>query len=197
MSKVIALITTSVDGYIAAPHDEPGRGLGEGGEAIHAWVFGGTWRYQDATRGEMDPQDAAWFAAVNESIGGVVCGRYTYEAAGNWGDRNPFSAPAFVVTHRPEEEPPTGELRFVAGVREAIDSAEKAAGAKNVHVMGGADVIRQALAAGLVDELTLIISPLILGGGKRLSDGFEQRLELEQLGARQSRFATFIEYRVG
>src|ERR1700683_5074963 len=88
MSKVIALITTSVDGYIAARHDEPGRGLGEGGEAIHAWVFGGTWRYQDANRGEMDPQDAAWFAAVNERIGGVVCGRYTYEAAGHWGDRN-------------------------------------------------------------------------------------------------------------
>jgi dihydrofolate reductase len=58
-------------------------------------------------------------------------------------------------------------------------------------------VIRQALAAGLVDALTLVVSPLILGGGKRLFDGFEQRLELEQLSARQSRFATFIEYRVG
>jgi dihydrofolate reductase len=197
MSKVIAVITTSVDGYVAAPHDEPGRGLGEGGEAIHAWVFGGTWRYDDSARGEMDPQDKAWFAAVNEGIGAVVCGRYTYEAAGHWGDRNPFGAPAFVVTHRPEEEPPTGEFTFVTGVPEAVARAGEAAGAKNVHVMGGADVIRQALAAGLVDELTLIIAPLVLGGGKRLFDGFDRRLELEQLSARQSRFATFIEYRVG
>ena len=71
-----------------------------------------------------------------------------------------------------------------------------AAGGKQVHVMGGADLIRQALAAGLVDELTIIIAPVILGAGKRLFDGFGKSLELEQLGVRQSRFATFIDYRV-
>ena len=62
--------------------------------------------------------------------------------------------------------------------------------------MGGAEVIRQALEAGLVDELTIIIAPVILGGGKRLFEGFSQSLELEHLGARQSSFATFIDYRV-
>jgi dihydrofolate reductase len=62
--------------------------------------------------------------------------------------------------------------------------------------MGGADVIRQALDAGLVDELTIIIAPVILGGGKGLFDGFSSSLELEQLGVRQSRYATFIDYRV-
>jgi dihydrofolate reductase len=65
-----------------------------------------------------------------------------------------------------------------------------------VHVMGGADVIRQALEAGLVDELTIIVAPVILGGGKLLFDGFTQPLELEHLGVRQSRYATFIDYRV-
>jgi dihydrofolate reductase len=62
--------------------------------------------------------------------------------------------------------------------------------------MGGADVIRQALELGLVDELTIIVAPVVLGGGKRLFEGFTKSVELEQLGARQSQFATFLDYRV-
>lgn len=62
--------------------------------------------------------------------------------------------------------------------------------------MGGADVIRQALDAGVVDELTIIVAPVILGGGKRLFEGFTRDVELEHLGVRQSAFATFIDYRV-
>jgi dihydrofolate reductase len=65
-----------------------------------------------------------------------------------------------------------------------------------VHVMGGADVLRQALDAGLVDELSIIVAPVILGGGKRLFEGFTQSLELEHIGLRQSPFATFVDYRV-
>jgi dihydrofolate reductase len=81
-------------------------------------------------------------------------------------------------------------------VKEAVERAAEAAGDRDVHVMGGADVIRQALRDGLVDELTLIIAPVVLGGGKRLFDGFSQSLELEHLGVRQSLHATFIDYRV-
>jgi dihydrofolate reductase len=62
--------------------------------------------------------------------------------------------------------------------------------------MGGADVIRQALEAGLVDELKIVISPFVMGGGKRLFDGFTSSIELEQLGARQSPHATFLDYRI-
>ncbi|HEX6422328.1 MAG TPA: dihydrofolate reductase family protein [Acidimicrobiales bacterium] len=65
-----------------------------------------------------------------------------------------------------------------------------------MHVMGGADVIRQALASGLVDELSFIVAPVVLGGGKHLFDGFDRRVEFEHAGARKSRFATFIDYRV-
>ena len=81
-------------------------------------------------------------------------------------------------------------------MREAVERAAQAAGDKDVHVMGGADVIRQALEAGLVDELTIIVAPITLGGGKRLFDGFTDSLELEHLGARQSQYATFVDYRV-
>ena len=62
--------------------------------------------------------------------------------------------------------------------------------------MGGADVIRQALEAGLVDELTIIVAPVILGAGKNLFEGFTRSLDLEHIGVRQSPFATFIDYRV-
>lgn len=84
---------------------------------------------------------------------------------------------------------------FVDGVAEAIDRAKDAAGDKHVHVMGGADVIRQALAARLVGELTIIVAPLVLGGGRRLFEGFTH-IDLEHLGVRQSKYATFIDYRV-
>jgi dihydrofolate reductase len=68
----------------------------------------------------------------------------------------------------------------VSGVKEAVERAVEAAQGKDVHVMGGADVIRQALEAGLVDELTIIIAPVVLGSGKRLFEGFSSSLELEQ-----------------
>jgi dihydrofolate reductase len=196
MTKVLAGITTSVDGYIAGPDDGPGKGLGEGGERLHYWVFGGPWSYESDARGEPTGEDAAWLADTIGRVGAVVGGRWTYEAARHWGDANPWGLPLFIVTHRPDEEPPGGAFTFVAGVDEAIARAKDAAGDKDVHVMGGADVIRQALAAGLVDELTIIVAPVVLGGGKRLFDGFTQSLELEQLGVRQSSHATFIDYRV-
>jgi dihydrofolate reductase len=196
MTKVLAGITMSVDGYVAGPDDGPGKGLGEGGERLHYWVFGGPWTYDAEPRGEPTGEDAAWLAETIERIGAVVSGRFTYEAARHWGDENPWGLPVFIVTHRPEEEPPGGAFTFVAGVPEAIEHAKEAAGGKDVHVMGGADVIRQALDADLVDELTIIVAPVVLGGGKRLFEGFSRSLDLEHLGIRQSPFATFIDYRV-
>jgi dihydrofolate reductase len=196
MTKVLAAITTSVDGYVAGPDDGPGKGLGEGGERLHYWVFGGPWTYESEPSGEPTGEGAAWLDEAVSRVGAVVGGRWTYEAAEHWGGENPWSKPFFIVTHRPEDEPEGGAFTFVSGVREAIERAAAAAGGKDVHVMGGADVIRQALEADLVDELTIIVAPVILGGGKRLFDGFERSLELEHLGVRQSQHATFVDYRV-
>jgi dihydrofolate reductase len=196
MTRVLAAITTSVDGYIAGPNDGPGKGLGEGGERLHYWVFGGPWTYDEEPRGEATGDDAAWLADVMARIGAIVGGRSTYEAARHWGDENPWGLPVFIVTHRPQEEPPGGAFTFVSGVKEAVEQAVESAGGKDVNVMGGADVIRQALEAGLVDELSIIVAPVVLGGGKRLFDGFSRSFELEHLGVRQSQYATFIDYRV-
>ena len=193
---VRAAITISVDGYITGPDDGPGKGLGEGGERLHYWVFGGPWSYAEEPRGEATGEDAAFLAEAMSRIGAVVGGRWTYEAARHWGDKNPWDVPFFIVTHRPEEQPEGDDFRFVSGLETAIERAREAAAGKDVSLMGGADVIRQALAAGLVDELTLIVAPVVLGGGKRLFEGFSRSLDLEQVGVRQSRFATFLTYRV-
>jgi dihydrofolate reductase len=109
---------------------------------------------------------------------------------------NPFGAPFFIVTHRTEDAPPAGGFNVVNGVDEAIAQARKAAEGKDVFVMGGADVIRQALRAGFVEELSISIAPVVLGGGKRLFDDFDETVSLEHLRLLQSPFATHITYRV-
>jgi dihydrofolate reductase len=196
MTKVLAAITTSVDGYITGPNDGPGKGLGDGGERLHYWVFGGPWTYDTQPKGKPSGEDAAWLAQALGRVGAVVGGRGTYEAAGHWGDENPWGLPFFIVTHRPEEEPAGGAFTFVSGVDAAVELAVGAASGKDVNIMGGADIIRQALEAGLVDELSIVVAPVVLGGGKRLFDGFSGSFNLEHLGVRQSPHATFIDYRI-
>src|ERR1700745_4151299 len=92
MTKVLAGITTSVDGYVAGPNDGPGQGLGEGGERLHYWVFGGPWTYE-GEMGKPTGEDAAWLEEAMSRLGAVVGGRWTYEAAEHWGDENPWDLP--------------------------------------------------------------------------------------------------------
>ena len=194
MSKVIAGITTSVDGYVAGPNDGPDCGLGEGGEELHYWVFGGPWTYDEEPTGDMQAEDKAWMDEAMGNLGAIIAGRYTYEAAGHWGETNPWDRPFFIVTHHTEDEPDIEDIYFVDSVEEAVKRADEVAGDKDVHIMGGADIIRQALAADLVDELTVIVAPVVLGGGKQLFDGFDKRVGLRHKGVRQSQYATFIDY---
>src|SRR4051812_37087195 len=145
MGKLIAAITTSIDGYITGPNDGPGKGLGEGGERLHYWVFGGPWSYDAEPRGEPTGADREFFESAAGANGAVIGGRGTYEAAEHWGGANPFGVPFFIVTHRPEEQPAEGGFTFVGSLEEAVALARAAAGDRDVNVMGGADVIRQAL----------------------------------------------------
>ncbi len=196
MTQVVASITTSIDGYVTGPNDGPERGLGEGGERLHYWVFGGPWTYAQEARGEATGEDKAFLDDALARLGAVVGGRGTYEAADHWGGSNPWPVPFYVVTHRPDDEPPDGGFTFVAGLAEAIERARASAGDRDVSVMGGADIIRQALRDGLVDELSISIAPITLGDGKRLFEGFEKQVDMEPIGVRQSPFATHISYRV-
>src|SRR4029453_1049912 len=174
MTRVAAAITISLDGYITGPNDGPGNGLGDGGERLHYWVFGGPWSYEAEPTGEATGADKEYLDGAMARAGAVVVGRGMYEAAEAWGGQNPFGVPLFVVTHRPEDAPSGGGFTFVGGLDEAMARARQAAGGKDISVGGGADVIRQDIRGGYVGELAISIAPVILGGGKRLFDGFEQ-----------------------
>jgi dihydrofolate reductase len=133
--------------------------------------MGGPWTY------DHEPEDFAMSGADEEfldeltgNLGAGVCGRAMYDASEAWGGTNPFDGPLFVVTHRAEDAPdPSTGFHFVDGLEAAMQRATEAAAGRDVSISGGADVIRQALAAGYVDELTISTAPLVLGGGKRLS----------------------------
>ena len=197
MNKVIAAITTSLDGYVVGPDDRPGQGLGIGGERLHYWVMGGPWTYDGGHEFEMSGVDKEFYDGLTANLGSGVVGRGMYDAAGAWGGTNPFPGTLHVVTHRVADQPdPASGFVFVDGFDRAMELAHEAAGEQDVVVGGGADVLRQALAGGHVDVLALSTAPVILGGGKRLFDGFTRDLDLEKLSVHSSPWATHITYAV-
>ena len=197
MSKVIASITTSVDGYVTGPDDGPEHGLGIGGERLHYWVMGGPWTYEGEHAFAMSDEDREFFDGMTANLGAGVVGRGMYDAAGAWGGTNPFGGPLHVVTHRIEDQPePETGFVFVDGFDRAMEMAHETAGDKDVSVGGGASAIRQALEGGYVDVLALSTAPVILGRGKRLFDGFDHDVDLEKISVHSSRYATHTTYAV-
>src|SRR5689334_14031623 len=197
MSKVIASITQSVDGYITGPDDGPELGLGRGGERLHYWVMGGPWTYDGEHTFGMHGPDKEFFDEMVSTVGAGVVGRGMYDAAGAWGGTNPFPGPLFVLTHRTEDQPaPESGFRFVGDLDAALAQATEAAGDGDVSIGGGADLIRQTLAAGRVDELVISTAPVILGAGKRLFDGFDRDIDLEVARVYSSPHATHVRYTV-
>jgi dihydrofolate reductase len=197
MSKVIASITTSVDGYVTGPDDGPAYGLGRGGERLHYWVMGGPWTYGDEHSFSMSEADKAFFEPLVAGIGGGIVGRGMYDASGAWGGRNPFGGTLVVLTHRLDDQPdPANGFHFVEGLDHALACARADAGDKDVSIGGGADTIRQALAAGVVDELVISTAPVVLGAGKRLFDGFEHDMDLRIRSVHPSEWAVHTTYDV-
>jgi dihydrofolate reductase len=120
-----------------------------------------------------------------------------YDLAGAWGGSSPFDFPAVIVTHRTDDAPdPSSGFTFVDGFDAALATAREIAGDRDVNIGGGASVIQQAFAAGVVDRLRLHISPVILGGGRPLFGELGQRFVFEPIGVTQSQYATHLDYRV-
>src|SRR3954451_13087067 len=151
MGKVIASITTSVDGYVTGPDDGPQYGLGRGGERLHYWVMGGPWTYEGGHDFSMHGPDKEFYEELISTLASGVVGRGMYDASGGWGGTNPFPGTLFVLTHRTADQPAaeTG-FRLLLDLDAAFAEAGEASGVGDVAVGGGADVIRQALAAGKV-----------------------------------------------
>ena len=199
MNKIIASISTSLDGYVVGPDDHAGQGLGVGGERLHFWVMGGPWTYADDghdTDGMHGP-DKEYFDNLTEGMGCAIVGRTMYEAAGAWGGANPFPGTLIVLTHRTADQPdPSAGFLFIDGFDAAMSKARELAGDGVVALGGGADLIRQGLVAGVVDELAISTAPVVLGGGKRLFEGFDRDLDLEVIKVFSSPYATHVRYRV-
>jgi dihydrofolate reductase len=192
MSKVTFDMSMSLDGFIEAADPTPEQPLGIGGERLHEWAFG------------EDERDRNVLAEGGRAVGAVIAGRRTYDASvAFWradGPTGPARLPVIVVTHvPPPESPQDGVYRFVTdGIAAALTAAREAAGDRDVTVMGGADLGRQFLAAGLLDELSIHLVPVIFGRGKRLFEALplERHAQLEPLSAIQTPNATHLRLRV-
>jgi dihydrofolate reductase len=197
MSQVALNITMSLDGFVTAPNDGAERGLGDDGEVLHYWVFGGPWRYDDRSSAEAMGVDKEALDEAVQAGGAAVVGRRMYDVTGGWGGSSPFGMPCIVVTHRVDEQPdPASGFEFVEGVEPAINRGRDIAGGKDVVIGGGASIAQQALRAGLVDELRLHIAPVILGAGRTLFGQLGTRLYLERTRILESPYATHIDFRV-
>jgi dihydrofolate reductase len=211
--KTTVDITTSLDGFVAGPNRTVEQPLGDGGEQLHEWVFGlASWREQHGlSGGETGPDDELLKESV-AATGAVVMGRRMFSggegaweddpvADGWWGDEPPFGVPVFIVTHHPREtvqkQGGTSFTFVTEGVEAAVEQARAVAGDKNVAVSGGASIVQQCLAAGLLDELQVHVAPVLLGAGVRLfADGGRGRPKLGLTRVGGSPAVAHLKYRV-
>lgn len=205
-------ITTSLDGFIAAPNASLENPLGEGGMRLHEWAFAAqSWREQHGQSGGEDNEDSAILEEATSATGAVIMGRKMFSggegpwqddpnADGWWGDDPPFHVPVFVLTsHAREVKPMEGGTTFTFvtdGIESALEQARAVAGEKNVAIAGGANVAQQYLAAGLLDELQIHVAPVLLGGGVRLFADSAPGPDLNVTRVIQSPAVTHLKYRV-
>ena len=200
MTKVVIDMSMSLDGFVAGPDDGGADPLGRhGGMHLFDWYFSGQEEYRDPLfRPEPDANRDQVERMFTES-GAFIFGRRTYEIANGWGGRHPVNGvPVFVLTHDPPADYPGGpsNLTFVTdGIESAIRQARAVAGDKDIK-LGGASPGKQALSAGLCDEILIHLAPYLLGGGVRLFDPLPDGIRLEKLSVRDGPFATHLRYRV-
>jgi dihydrofolate reductase len=162
-------MSTSLDG-IAGPEfpDEDGMAVFA---AVLGWVFPlRSWREQQGMEGGEDSVDSQVWASNFDRFGPQVIGRRMFDYGDpNWGENPPFHAPVFVLTHRGQERIDknggTSYTFVTGGIKDAVEQARAVAGGKDVLLAGGVSIARQALDAGLVDEVVLHVTPVLLGRG--------------------------------
>lgn len=205
MGKVGIDKSMSLDGYITGPNPGPDQGLGEGGERIFAWMM--------ADQGSDNPSSdggalsEAWeetYTDAFDATGAVIMGKRMFEiidSPNGWvaPDGTAFPWPVFVLTHEAREPETKGKTRFTFvndGPESALAQARAVAGDKTIGV-AGANVAQQFIAAGLVDEISIHLVPVFLGGGVRLFDHLgAEPVQLECVNVRPGNGVTHLTYRV-
>jgi dihydrofolate reductase len=212
MAKLSVDISMSVDGFIAGPNPSEEEPLGEGGTQLHEWAFKlATWRKPHGLEGGEVNASTEVLEESLDNIGATVMGRNMFGGGpgpwgenpwdGWWGEDPPFRTPVFVLTHHerePLEKQGGTTFTFVTnGIASALEQAKEAAGGKDVSLGGGAKVIQQYLAAGLVDEIQLNVVSIVLGDGTRLFDNIAGAdVKLEPVRVVDTPDVTHLKYRV-
>ena len=191
--------TISLDGFGAGPAQSLENPLGVGGENLHGWLINASsWRQMHGKTGGTKGIDDDFAERGTRDVGAWILGRNMFgpirgpwpdaDWKGWWGDDPPYHVPVFVLSHHPRASlQMAGNTTFhfvTGGIHEALERAREAANGKDVRIGGGAETIRQYLHAGLIDELHIAISPVLLGGGQHLFDG----LDLPALGYEPAQF---------
>jgi dihydrofolate reductase len=211
MTTVRFQIAISLDGFIAGPEQSIENPLGVGGMALHQWLLplAAFRQLHGEEGGEVNastPVVEGWFRNVGATImgrsmfgGGPGPWREDSPWAGHWGDNPPYHMPVFILTHHAraplQMQGGTTFIFVTDGIESALKQAREVAGDRDILLVGGANIIQQYLAAGLVDEFELDIVPILLGRGTRLLDNVGD-LKLEQVRAIEAPGVTHINYRV-
>ena len=190
MGKVMYDISMSLDGFITAANVRPEAGLGDGGEQLHNWAFN-----------SADPRNRE-LLAKGASLGAIISGRHNYDlAVPYWNADGPTGdarVPTIVVSHSvPQDIPNRGVYRFADSIEDALEKAQKAAGDKDVAIMGGANIAAQFLKLGLVDEISIHLVPVLFGSGIRLFEHLDsEHVRLETTEVTETKEAIHLRFRV-
>lgn len=188
MGSVIFDKSMSLDGYIAGANMRVEAGLGDDGERLHDWAF-------------KDPAGMEIIQSEVDKLGAVICGRRTYDMSiPHWGADGPTGdarVPLFVLSHGvPDDVPEDGVYTFVDDLETALARARETAGDRNISVMG-ADVGRQLMNAGAIDEISVHLVPVLFGSGTPIfGEGVDEHVTLEFVGVSESPHAMHLRYRV-
>lgn len=196
MAKVrVNAFSISIDGFGAGPRQSLDNPLGVGGLALHEWAFATrTFKRVHGREGGTTGIDDEFAARSFENVGAWILGRNMFGPVrgpwpddtwkGWWGDTPPYHVPVFVLTHHPRPSllmQGGTTFHFVTdGIHAAFARAREAAEGRDVRIGGGVSTIQQYLRAGLIDELHVAISPVLLGSGERLFEG----IDLSEMGYR-------------
>ena len=191
MSTVVFDISMSLDGFVTASGRRPEEPMGDGGLKLVEWAFG------------EDERNREFFERSISELGAVIAGRETYDTSLPWwgadGPTGGARRPVFVVTHEaPAESPEGGVYTFVTdGIESALERAKAAADGKTVTVMGGASIGQQYIRAGLVDELSIHLVPVLFGGGTRMFEHLgSEHIQLETVEVIETPAATHMRFRI-
>ena len=191
-------MSISLDGFVAGPDQSLEQGLGARGIELHGWHIG------DERANEADEIATGWLMrprgayVMGRNMFGPIRGAWEADWHGWWGPEPPYHAPVFVLTHHarePIEMEGGTTFHFVTdGFDAAYARACEAADDDGVDIAGGASTVRQALIAGVIDEFTLDIAPVLLGHGERIFDGIDV-FDFEPVEVLHSPLTTHIRYR--